>query len=106
MYSLLQAIPLLSVALAAPAQYSASNSNTPTAAVKNGTISGSHSNTYNQDYFLGIPYAQPPVDELRFRNPQSLNSTFNSTYEATEYAPSCVGYGVSIDDVPSRSEPC
>jgi carboxylesterase type B len=65
----------------------------PTVTVKNGTINGVHSSSYNQDFFLGIPYAQPPVDELRFRNPQSLNSTFSSTLEATQYAPECVGYG-------------
>jgi carboxylesterase type B len=35
--------------------------------VKNGTISGVHSSTYNEDYFLGIPYAQPPVNGLRFQ---------------------------------------
>ena len=38
-------------------------------------------------------FAQPPVGELRFRNPQSINSTYNSTLEATSYAPECVGYG-------------
>ncbi|KAM0706607.1 hypothetical protein Q7P35_005934 [Cladosporium inversicolor] len=70
-----------------------SNGGAPTVSVKNGTISGTHSSTYNEDYFLGIPYAQPPVNGLRFKVPQSLNSTYNSTYEATEYAPSCVGYG-------------
>ena len=50
--------------------------------------------SYNQDVFLGVPFAQPPVNELRFRVPQSLNSTFNSTISATSYAPECVGYGV------------
>lgn len=68
-------------------------SGTPTVTIKNGTISGVHQATYNQDYFLGVPFAQPPVSELRFRNPQSINTTYNSTLEATEYAPECVGYG-------------
>jgi carboxylesterase type B len=88
---------LLAVASAAPgyrrqAGYG-NNGGAPTAHVKNGTISGVHSSTYNEDYFLGIPYAQPPVNGLRFKVPQSLNTTWNSTYDATEYAPSCVGYG-------------
>ncbi|KAI7517875.1 hypothetical protein KC343_g22897, partial [Hortaea werneckii] len=61
--------------------------------VKNGTISGYYQPTYDQEYFLGVPFAQPPVGDLRFRNPQSINTTFDGTYEATEYAPECVGYG-------------
>lgn len=82
---------LLAVASAAPGYRRQASG--PTAQVKNGTISGVHSSTYNEDFFLGIPYALPPVNGLRFKNPQSLNSTFNSTYDASEYAPSCVGYG-------------
>lgn len=31
---------------------------TPTVRVKNGTYSGIHSPQYDQDFFLGIPYAQ------------------------------------------------
>lgn len=72
--------------------------NTPTVTIKNGTISGLHNSNYNQDYFLGIPFAQPPVDGLRFRTPQSIDSTFNETFQATEYAPECYGYGVSEHD--------
>lgn len=94
MHFLLSALPLLSAAFAAPTGSASASNGAPTAAVKNGTIAGMHSDAYNQDMFLGIPYAQPPVDELRFRNPQSLNTTLNSTYQATSYSPSCVGYGV------------
>lgn len=66
----------------------------PTAVIQNGTVSGVHSRTYQQDFFLGIPYAQAPVHGLRFRSSQSLNVTFNGTFHAHEYSPSCVGYGV------------
>lgn len=66
----------------------------PTVRVKNGTIRGVHATAYNADYFLGIPFAQPPVHQLRFRNPQSINTTFDATLTATEYAPECFGYGV------------
>jgi len=61
--------------------------------IKNGSVSGVHSSTYNQDFYLGVPFAQPPVGDLRFRNPQSINSTLSGIYEASSYAPLCVGYG-------------
>lgn len=65
----------------------------PTATVKNGSYYGLHNAYYNQDFFLGIPYTQPPVDDLRFRLPQSLNTTWTGLKNATEYSPECIGYG-------------
>ncbi|KAF4126953.1 Carboxylesterase type B [Geosmithia morbida] len=69
------------------------SSATPKVKVLNGTYSGVHSSEYDQDFFLGIPYAQPPVGDLRLRVPQPLNSTWNGTREAAEYSPQCYGYG-------------
>lgn len=96
-YSASSAVASSSSATSASASASATStgatSGAPTVSVKNGTIAGSHSSTYNQDFFLGVPFAQPPIDELRFRIPQSINTTFDGTLEATKYAPSCVGYG-------------
>ncbi|KAF4969011.1 hypothetical protein FSARC_3665 [Fusarium sarcochroum] len=66
----------------------------PTVKVKNGTYEGKYVAEYDQDLFLGVPFAQPPVGPLRFQNPQSLDETFD-TKNATEYADSCVGYGNS-----------
>ncbi|KAK8218017.1 Alpha/Beta hydrolase protein [Phyllosticta capitalensis] len=65
----------------------------PTASTKNGTYVGVHSAEYNQDFFLGVPFAQPPVGDLRFRIAQSLNSSWTGTHEATAYSDECVGYG-------------
>lgn len=70
-----------------------SSGSAPTVQVKNGTVAGLHSSTYNQDLFLGVPFAQPPVGELRFRNPQSINTSFSDAVQATEYANECIGYG-------------
>lgn len=70
----------------------------PTARVLNGTVVGKHVASYDQDLFLGIPFAQPPVGPLRFENPHSLNSTFGNL-NATEYSASCVGYGVSDTNI-------
>jgi len=49
--------------------------------------------TYQQDYFLGIPFAQAPVGDLRYRVPQSLNTTWTGTRAADAYSSECVGYG-------------
>jgi carboxylesterase type B len=79
---------------------------TPTATVRNGTYSGVYSSQYNQDYFLGVPFAQPPTENLRFRVPQSLNSSWTGVKSSTNYSASCVGYGT--DDLPysELSEDC
>ncbi|KAK5675642.1 hypothetical protein LTS10_011742 [Elasticomyces elasticus] len=65
----------------------------PTAVTKNGTYVGRYEPAYDTDYFLGMPYAQPPVGPLRFHTPVSLNSTFGER-NATEYGPECFGYGL------------
>ncbi|KAE8966032.1 hypothetical protein PR002_g28497 [Phytophthora rubi] len=69
----------------------ASASDPPTVSVKNGSYYGVYQETYAQDLFLGMPYAQPPVGDLRFRNPESLNSTWTDAKNATEYSPECYG---------------
>ncbi|KZM19098.1 uncharacterized protein EKO05_0010233 [Ascochyta rabiei] len=89
MWSSFVALLALSVnALAAPSKTST------VARVKNGTIEGVHSPSYNQDFFLGVPFAQPPLGDLRFRQAQSLNTTWEGTRDAKEYATHCVGYGL------------
>lgn len=65
----------------------ASHAVAPTAQTKNGSYVGRYSPEYNQDFFLGIPYAQPPVGSLRFRNPVGLNTTWTEPKPATEYSP-------------------
>lgn len=65
----------------------------PVATVQNGSYYGVLNPTYNQDNFLGIPYAQPPTGDLRFRAPQPLNESWDGLRNATEYSPQCFGYG-------------
>jgi hypothetical protein len=72
------------------------SNNAPTVTVRNGTLRGVYSREYDQDFFLGIPYAQPPLNNLRFNLPHSLNSAWHGVKDAVEYSPECVGYGASI----------
>ncbi|KAL4741627.1 Alpha/Beta hydrolase protein [Aspergillus similis] len=81
------------------------NAGAPTARVKNGTYEGVYSPEYDQDFFLGVPFAQPPVNDLRFRLPQSLNTTWEGTRNAKDYSLLCVGY--SLDQTfYNQSEDC
>lgn len=64
----------------------------PTVTVTNGTYSGIHESPQNQDIFLGIPYAQPPVGDLRLRKPLSLNTSFTGTRQAIQYGYDCPQY--------------
>lgn len=82
-------LALASAARALPAQQSSS----PVVTVQGGSYSGTYNAAYDQDLFLGIPYAQPPTGDLRFRPPQALNTTWTGTRNATEYSPQCFGYG-------------
>ncbi|KAL3480880.1 cholinesterase [Aspergillus californicus] len=93
---------LLGVGNAAP-----SGSLGPTAHLRNGTYVGKQlkNSHYHQDLFLGIPFAQQPVGDLRFTVPQSLNETWKKTRDAKEYSDICVGYGTDSIWYP-MSEAC
>ncbi|KAJ5889070.1 alpha/beta-hydrolase [Penicillium taxi] len=68
------------------------NSVVPYGYARNGTYYGISVPGLTQDLFLGIPYAQPPVGDLRFRHPKSLNSTFTELRNATEIGYTCPGW--------------
>jgi carboxylesterase type B len=65
----------------------------PTVKLLNGSYYGLHNPTYDQDFFLGMPFAQPPVGDFRLRLPQPLNTTWTGTKNATQYGYACYGYG-------------
>ncbi|KAK7462578.1 hypothetical protein BaRGS_00038372 [Batillaria attramentaria] len=58
--------------------------------------------------FLGVPFAEPPIGQLRFKKPVPVRP-WNVTLNATEFAPSCPqpGWGADMGiDIQHLSEDC
>lgn len=57
--------------------------------------------------YLGIPFAAPPLGELRWREPQPV-APWQGTRSATSFAPACIQKGVSMpgEKPPVTSEDC
>lgn len=71
-----------------------------TVTITNGTINGINDPVNNVQRFLGIPYAQPPVGNLRLHQSIPLESSFG-TLNATAFGPACYG-----KNNPDPSEDC
>ncbi|KAF7302318.1 Ricin B-type lectin domain-containing protein [Mycena chlorophos] len=72
----------------------------PAVTIRNGTVLGVDLPQNEQHLFLGIPYAQPPLGNLRLRRPQPINATFpGGHFDATAYGPHCLSaYMTGFDD--------
>ena len=53
----------------------------------------------------GIPYAMPPVGDLRFKDPVP-RKTWNNTWNATEFTPFCAMAGLEMSEEIKMSEDC
>lgn len=62
-----------------------------------GTVRGGFCNgTNSSSVFLGIPYAIPPVDQLRWEAPLAFNATFGGgTLNATRRPAICYQFGTN-----------
>lgn len=68
------------------ASNSDAKANGPTVSLTDGTIRGTSANGVNK--FLGIPYAAPPVDKLRWQPPQPVKK-WKGALDATQFGNTC-----------------
>lgn len=55
-----------------------------------GTLQGGKCSTSNASFFYSVPFAQPPVGDLRFAAPVPYTGTYG---QATAASPRCVQFG-------------
>jgi para-nitrobenzyl esterase len=72
---------------------------------ESGTISGVSGNGLN--VYKGVPFAAPPIGELRWRPPMPV-APWTTTRKADAFAPACMQVGVSMagETPPTVSEDC
>ena len=77
--------------------------------IENGRVQGFLTPDSQVIAYKGIPYAQPPIDELRWRAPQPIAGRWKKVLYAQDYGPHCLQSGSFPDMVfhdPGASEDC
>ena len=64
----------------------------PTVTTANGTYTGLNLESFGQVAFYGIPYATPPLGDLRLRRALPFDQTWTGFRDATVRSASCPGY--------------
>jgi para-nitrobenzyl esterase len=100
------ATAMLSLALPAAAETAGFKPDGPKVTVAQGTVEGV--TDYGVDSFKGLPFAAPPVGQLRWRAPQPA-AAWSGVRIADHFAPDCMQQAVPYDDAPltvKSSEDC
>ena len=100
--SVLAGIALASAGACTPPSISEAG---PVVGVESGRIAGTRENGLN--VYRGVPYAAPPLGDLRWRPPQPAPAS-EDVREAVGFAPACIQSGVSMpgEILPATSEDC
>ncbi len=72
------------------------------ATIENGVIEGNYDTKTGMQFYLGVPFAKPPVGDLRWRAPQPLDA-WKGVKHTKKFGPRAV-QGIIFGDMKSRSE--
>ncbi|KAF8172960.1 extracellular triacylglycerol lipase precursor [Mycena galopus ATCC 62051] len=75
----------------------------PTIQLGKTTLVGHDIAFWGQEFFGGIPYAQPPLGNLRLRPPVLTTSLDDNTFNATQFGLACLQLGLPASEI---SEDC
>jgi para-nitrobenzyl esterase len=94
-----------SLLLVVPATFASTLAKKPTTATESGAISGVRENGLS--VYKGVPFAAPPVGDLRWRLPMQV-APWTGMRKAEVFAPACMQVGVSMpgETPPAMSEDC
>lgn len=96
---------VFAAALAAIISHTNATLITKTISINTGTILGNSQDANGVLGFKGIPYAAPPVGNLRWKSPQAPAS-FKATFNATVYGDSCYASATEVPYFTPPSEDC
>ncbi|RYP49601.1 hypothetical protein DL768_004722 [Monosporascus sp. mg162] len=74
--------------------------------IGNVSIQGGKCESTDVNYFFSIPYAKPPVGELRYAPPEPPVFSRCGVTNATKPTPSCIQFGTQFAETGPQSEDC